>query len=74
LTTRDRIQPRPPQRANRAGGGADRAQAFVASQIGFALGGRISDAAREGTERLAGAVLILIAAALLVARFLGHPI
>ena len=50
------------------------AQAFVVSQIGFALGGRISDAGREGTERLAGAVLILIAAALLVARFLGHPI
>ena len=50
------------------------AQAFVVSQIGFALGGRISDAAREGTERLAGAVLILIAGALLVARFLGHSI
>jgi putative Mn2+ efflux pump MntP len=50
------------------------AQAFVVSQIGFALGGKISEAAREGTERLAGAVLIMIGAALLVARILGHPV
>jgi putative Mn2+ efflux pump MntP len=50
------------------------AQAFVVSQIGFALGDKISEAAREGTERLAGAVLIMIGAALLVARILGHPV
>ena len=50
------------------------AQAFVVSQVGFALGGRIGEATREAAERLAGAVLILIAAALLVARILGHTI
>lgn len=50
------------------------AQAFVVSQVGFALGGRIGEATREGAERLAGAVLIVIAGALLVGRFLGHPV
>lgn len=49
-------------------------QAFVVSQIGFALGGRISQGTREGAEKVAGAALILIGAALLVARFLGHAI
>src|SRR5216684_4377810 len=48
------------------------AQAFVVSQVGFALGGRIGEATREGAERLAGAVLIVIAGALLVGRILGH--
>jgi putative Mn2+ efflux pump MntP len=48
------------------------AQAFVVSQVGFALGGRVGEATREGAERLAGAVLIVIAGALLVAKFLGH--
>jgi putative Mn2+ efflux pump MntP len=47
------------------------AQAFIVSQAGFALGGRIGEAAREGAERLAGAVLIVIAGALLVGRILG---
>ena len=50
------------------------AQAFVVSQVGFALGGRISEATREGAERLAGAVLIVIAGALLVGRILGHAV
>ena len=50
------------------------ALSFIVSQIGFAFGGKISEAAREGTERLAGAVLIVIAAALLIGRFLGHSI
>ena len=50
------------------------AQAFVVSQVGFSLGGRIGEATREGAERLAGAVLILIAAALLLARFLGQSV
>ena len=50
------------------------AQSFVVSQFGFALGGKVSAAAREGTERLAGAVLIMIGAALLVARILGDSI
>ncbi len=47
-------------------------QAFIVSQIGFALGGKVSAAAREGTERLAGAVLIVIAATLLIGKFLGN--
>jgi putative Mn2+ efflux pump MntP len=46
-------------------------QAFVVSQVGFALGGRIGEATREGAERLAGAVLIVIAGALLVGRILA---
>jgi manganese efflux pump family protein len=48
------------------------AQAFVVSQIGFALGGRVGDATREGAGRLAGAVLLAIGAALLLAKILGH--
>ena len=47
-------------------------QAFVLSQIGMALGGKVGEATREGAERLAGAVLIVIAAALGIAKFLGH--
>jgi putative Mn2+ efflux pump MntP len=50
------------------------AQAFVVSQVGFALGSRVGAATREGAERLAGAVLIVIAGALLVGRILGHAI
>ncbi len=50
------------------------AQAFIVSQVGFALGGRIGEATREGAERLAGAVLIVIAGALLVGRILGHAV
>jgi len=46
------------------------AQAFVVSQVGFALGTRVGAATREGAERLAGAVLIVIAGALLVGRIL----
>ena len=48
------------------------AQAFIVSQVGFAIGGRIGEATREGTEKVAGASLILIAAALLLAKILGH--
>jgi len=48
------------------------AQAFVVSQVGMALGGKVGAATREGAERLAGAVLIVIAAALGIAKFLGH--
>jgi manganese efflux pump family protein len=48
------------------------AQAFVVSQIGFALGVRVGEATREGAERLAGAVLLAIGAALLLAKILGH--
>jgi putative Mn2+ efflux pump MntP len=48
------------------------AQAFVVSQIGFVLGGRVGEATREGAERLAGAVLLAIGGALLLAKILGH--
>ena len=48
------------------------AQAFIVSQVGFAIGGKVGEATREGAERLAGAVLIVIACALLVAKILGH--
>lgn len=47
-------------------------QALVVSQVGFALGGRIGEATREGAERLAGAVLLAIAGAFLLAKILGH--
>jgi putative Mn2+ efflux pump MntP len=50
------------------------AQAFVVSQVGFALGTRIGEATREGAERLAGAVLIVIAGALLVGKILGASV
>jgi putative Mn2+ efflux pump MntP len=50
------------------------AQALVVSQVGFALGSRVGAAAREGAERLAGAVLIVIAGALLVGRILGASV
>ena len=46
-------------------------QAFVASQVGLALGGRVGEAVREGAERLAGAVLLGLAGLLLLARLLG---
>src|SRR5207245_3117725 len=48
------------------------AQAFVVSQIGMALGGKVGETTREGAERLAGAVLIVIAVALGTAKLLGH--
>ncbi|SRR6266567_3062475 len=47
------------------------AQAFIVSQVGFALGGKVGEATREGAERLAGAVLLVIAGTLLVARILA---
>ena len=50
------------------------AQAFVVSQVGFALGSRVGAPTREGAERLAGAVLLVIAGALLVGRILGHAV
>jgi putative Mn2+ efflux pump MntP len=50
------------------------AQAFVVSQVGFALGSRVGEATREGAERLAGAVLIVIGGALLLGRILGASV
>jgi putative Mn2+ efflux pump MntP len=49
------------------------AQAFILSQVGFALGGRVAEAVREGAEKLAGAVLIVLAALLLLAKLVGLP-
>lgn len=49
------------------------AQAFLVSQLGFRLGGRVSESIREGAERLAGIALIAIAAALLLAKLVRLP-
>jgi len=49
-------------------------QAFVAAQLGFALGRRLGEAVREGAERLAGVALIVMAGVLLLARFASIPI
>jgi manganese efflux pump family protein len=43
-------------------------QALVLSQLGFALGARLSDRVREGAERLAAVALLVVAAVLLVGR------
>jgi putative Mn2+ efflux pump MntP len=44
------------------------AQAFIVTQIGLRLGGRVGEAMREATEKLAGAALIALGAILLVTR------
>lgn len=40
------------------------AQAFIASQVGLRLGGRVTEAARESSEKAAGVILILLAVVL----------
>jgi putative Mn2+ efflux pump MntP len=45
-------------------------QAFVVTQLGLRLGHRLSERVREGTERLAGVVLIVLALALLAEQLL----
>ena len=45
-------------------------QAFVATQLGLRIGGRLGDSARELSERAAGAVLIAVALVLLALRVL----
>jgi putative Mn2+ efflux pump MntP len=47
------------------------AQAFVLSQVGFALGARLGYRLREGAERLAGAALVALGAAFLIASVAG---
>jgi putative Mn2+ efflux pump MntP len=47
------------------------AQAFVLSQVGFAVGARIGGRVREGAERLAGAALVALGAAFLIASVTG---
>jgi putative Mn2+ efflux pump MntP len=49
-------------------------QAFVVSQLGFALGGRVAERVRENAERVAGLVLIALAALLLASRLLGFAL
>jgi manganese efflux pump family protein len=46
-------------------------QAFAASQIGLRIGGRVSEAVREGTERLAGLLLAALAVVLLIEKLAG---
>lgn len=47
-------------------------QALVASQLGMALGGRLAERFREGLERVAGVVLILLGLALLGEALIGR--
>ena len=49
-------------------------QAFVASQLGFALGRRLGESVREGAERLAGVALVALAALFLIAKFVALPL
>ncbi len=46
-------------------------QALVVAQLGFRLGSRVGEAVREGAERVAGAVLILLGVGLAAARIAG---
>ncbi|MHB8611216.1 MAG: manganese efflux pump MntP [Candidatus Dormibacteraceae bacterium] len=48
-------------------------QAFVVSQVGFAVGTRISEWVREGVERVAGAALIAIGGVILLGKFIALP-
>ena len=47
------------------------AQAFVIAQLGFRLGARVGDTVREGAERVAGGLLVLLGIGLAVARLAG---
>jgi putative Mn2+ efflux pump MntP len=47
------------------------AQAFLASQLGLAVGARIGEVWRERAERLAGVMLIVLGAGLIVAQVVG---
>lgn len=48
------------------------AQAFLVAQLGLRLGARVSEAFREGAERLAGLVLLLLGVGLLAIRLSGR--
>ena len=47
------------------------AQAFVVAQLGLRLGSRVGERVREGAERVAGLVLILLGLGLAVSRLAG---
>ncbi len=49
------------------------AQAFVVSQVGFALGGKVAARFRQGAERLAGAALIFLAGLVLLSKLVQLP-
>ena len=49
-------------------------QALVASQLGASFGGRLGERVRKGTERLAGALLVLLGVAFALLRLSGHSI
>jgi manganese efflux pump family protein len=46
-------------------------QAFAVSQLGLALGGRVAENVRDNAERLAGVVLVALAAVLIASRLMG---
>jgi putative Mn2+ efflux pump MntP len=48
------------------------AQAFLVTQLGLRLGGRVSETVREGAERLAGVVLLVLGIGLLAVRVSGR--
>lgn len=49
-------------------------QAFVVSQIGVVAGRRLGERFREGAERVAGALLVLLGALLIVSRLAALPL
>ncbi len=48
------------------------AQAFVASQLGSRLGGQLGERVQDRAERLAGGLLVTLAAILLALKLSGH--
>jgi putative Mn2+ efflux pump MntP len=48
------------------------AQAFIAAQVGSRLGAQLGNTIPDRAERLAGGMLLLVAAALLALRLIGH--
>lgn len=46
-------------------------QALVATQIGFAIGSRIGEKWREGAEKLAGVILVILGIVMIVERIIG---
>jgi len=49
-------------------------QAFVVAQVGLRVGSGVGDAVREGAEKIAGAVLILLGLALALSSLVGIPL
>lgn len=49
-------------------------QAFVASQLGLKLGTKLSDKTRDGAEKVAGILLIVVAGALVALKLFGHQV